>query len=61
MSLPLEDRVADLVQRMQLNEKVTQLIGGIGGGTTVGIPRLGVPQYQYHSEGTFVLFRQLTC
>eukprot|EP00039_Didymoeca_costata_P006293 m.88967 g.88967 ORF g.88967 m.88967 type:complete len:909 (-) comp13199_c0_seq1:177-2903(-) len=51
MSLPLEDRVADLVQRMQLNEKVTQLIGGIGGGTTVGIPRLGVPQYQYHSEG----------
>lgn len=36
---------------MTLAEKLPQFIGGIGGGTTPPIPRLGVPKYQYHSEG----------
>lgn len=50
-SLPTAARVADLVARMTLGEKVTQLIGGIGAGVTPGVPRLGLPPYQYHSEG----------
>eukprot|EP00750_Incisomonas_marina_P002966 INCI12791.2.p1 GENE.INCI12791.2~~INCI12791.2.p1 ORF type:complete len:714 (-),score=113.51 INCI12791.2:1394-3535(-) len=36
---------------MTLEEKKVQLIGGIGGGITPATPRLGVPAYQYHSEG----------
>jgi hypothetical protein len=44
-------RAKDLVGRMRLDEKLTQLICGIGGGVTPATPRLGVPAYQYHSEG----------
>ena len=44
-------RAKDLVQRMTAAEKLVQLIGGIGGGVTPATPRLGVPAYQYHSEG----------
>ena len=51
VSLPIDTRVTDLVGRMTLEEKLGQLIGGIGGGVTPSIPRLGVPPYQYHSEG----------
>lgn len=49
--LGIDQRVADLLQRMSTAEKVTQLIGGIGGGTTPAIPSVGVPPYQYHNEG----------
>ena len=50
-SLSMEARAKDLVSRMTLDEKLVQLIGGIGGGITPATPRLGVPAYQYHSEG----------
>ena len=45
-SLPTEQRVDDLVSRMTLDEKVAQLIN-----TTPAIPRLGIPAYDYWSEG----------
>ncbi|HKW17473.1 MAG TPA: glycoside hydrolase family 3 C-terminal domain-containing protein [Terriglobales bacterium] len=44
--LPLEQRVDDLVSRMTLEEKVSQL-----GHTADAIPRLGVPQYDWWNEG----------
>lgn len=49
-SLSIEKRVADLLSRLQTDEKLTQLIGGIGGGVTPGVRDL-FPPYQYHSEG----------
>ena len=49
-SLPTTMRVKDLLSRLTVAEKITQLIGGIGGGTTPGIREL-FPPYQYHSEG----------
>src|ERR1700692_1909417 len=45
-SLPTQQRVDDLVSRMTLEEKVPQLIN-----TAPAIPRLGVPAYDYWSEG----------
>lgn len=45
-NLPLEQRVNDLVSRMTLQEKVSQL-----GHTADAIPRLGVPQYDWWNEG----------
>ena len=45
-NLPLEQRVQDLVSRMTLEEKVSQL-----GHTGAAIPRLGVPEYNWWSEG----------
>jgi len=45
-SLPIQQRVDNLVSRMTLDEKVAQLIN-----TTPAIPRLGVPAYDYWSEG----------
>ena len=45
-SLSTEARVDDLVSRMTLEEKVSQLIN-----TAPGIPRLGVPAYDWWSEG----------
>ena len=48
--LSTDKRVADLLQRLTTEEKLTQLIGGIGGGVTVGVRDL-FPPYQYHSEG----------
>ncbi len=44
--LPTEQRVADLVSRMTLEEKVSQLIN-----TAPAISRLGVPAYDWWSEG----------
>jgi hypothetical protein len=49
-SLSIEKRVADLLSRLHTDEKLTQLIGGIGGGVTPGVRDL-FPPYQYHSEG----------
>ena len=45
-SLPLEQRVNDLVSRMTLEEKVMQV-----GHTAPAIPRLGVPAYNWWNEG----------
>ena len=45
-SLPLEQRVGDLVSRMTLEEKISQL-----GHTADAIPRLGVPEYNWWNEG----------
>ena len=50
-ALGTSERAKDLVARMTLEEKLVQLIGGIGGGTTPSTPRLGVPAYEYHNEG----------
>ncbi len=44
--LPLDARVADLVGRLTLEEKVGQLMN-----TAPAIPRLGVPAYDWWSEG----------
>jgi beta-glucosidase len=45
-SLPIEQRVNDLVSRMTLEEKVSQL-----GHTADAVPRLGIPEYNWWSEG----------
>jgi hypothetical protein len=44
--LPVERRVADLVARLTLAEKVTQLADKAS-----AVPRLGVPAYKWWSEG----------
>src|SRR5579872_556961 len=44
-TLPAETRAADLVHRMTLQEKVSQLVNGAR-----AIPRLGVPAYNWWSE-----------
>ncbi|KAF3796895.1 putative beta-D-xylosidase 7 [Nymphaea thermarum] len=44
-SLPLEVRVRDLVSRLTLDEKVTQLVN-----SAPGVPRLGIPAYDWWSE-----------
>ena len=43
--LPLEDRVNDLVSRMTLDEKVSQMMN-----SAVAIDRLGIPAYDWWSE-----------
>ncbi len=45
-SLPVDKRVDDLVSRMTLEEKVSQMMNGAD-----AIPRLGVPKYDWWSEG----------
>src|SRR2546425_606818 len=45
-SLPLEQRVNDLVSRMTLEEKVSQMQD-----VAAAIPRLGVPAYNWWNEG----------
>jgi beta-glucosidase len=45
-SLPMEQRAKDLVSRMTLDEKAAQMVN-----TAPAIPRLGVPAYDYWSEG----------
>ena len=45
-SLPMEQRVADLVGRMTPEEKISQMTM-----TAAAIPRLGVPEYTWWNEG----------
>jgi beta-glucosidase len=45
-NLPVAQRVDDLVARMTLEEKVAQMMNG-----APAIPRLGVPAYEWWSEG----------
>jgi beta-glucosidase len=45
-SLPLEERVNDLVGRMTLEEKISQMMH-----QAPGIDRLGIPEYNWWSEG----------
>ena len=45
-SLPIDKRVDDLVSRMTLEEKVSQMMNG-----AEAIPRLGIPKYDWWSEG----------
>ena len=45
-SLPFEQRAKDLVSRMTLDEKAAQMVN-----TAPAIPRLGVPAYDFWSEG----------
>ena len=45
-ALPVERRVDDLVSRMTLEEKVTQMTN-----TSAAIPRLNVPAYDWWNEG----------
>lgn len=43
--LPLSNRVKDLVSRLTLEEKISQLVN-----TAPAIPRLGIPAYEWWSE-----------
>jgi len=45
-SLPVERRIDDLISRMTLEEKASQL-----GHTSAAVPRLGVPAYNWWNEG----------
>lgn len=45
-SLPTEQRVDDLVKRMTLDEKISQMMDG-----APAIPRLGIPAYNWWNEG----------
>src|ERR1700730_13298992 len=45
-SLPLHQRVDDLVSRMTLEEKVSQMMNA-----APAIPRLGIPEYDWWNEG----------
>ena len=45
-SLPTEQRVDDLISKMTLEEKVSQL-----GHTADAVPRLGIPEYNWWNEG----------
>lgn len=44
-SLPLDQRVDDLISRMTLEEKVSQMMN-----TAPAIPRLGIPEYDWWNE-----------
>src|ERR1700688_1998182 len=45
-SLPIEQRVSDLVGRLTPEEKVSQMTM-----TAAAIPRLGIPEYEWWNEG----------
>jgi beta-glucosidase len=45
-ALPIEQRVNDLVSRMTLEEKISQMMNG-----AAAIDRLGVPDYEWWNEG----------
>jgi beta-D-xylosidase 4 len=45
-SLADEDRVADLISRLTVHEKITQLVS-----TAANVSRLGVPAYEWWGEG----------
>src|SRR5258705_9144775 len=44
-SLPIQTRVDDLVSRMTLDEKVSQMMNG-----AAAIERLGIPEYEWWNE-----------
>ncbi|MGB9596874.1 MAG: glycosyl hydrolase, partial [Candidatus Poribacteria bacterium] len=44
-SLPIEQRVDDLVSRLTLEEKVSQMVHSAS-----AIPRLGIPEYNWWNE-----------
>ncbi|CAF2552210.1 unnamed protein product [Rotaria sp. Silwood2] len=44
-ALPAQQRAADLVSRMTIDEKITQMVT-----TAAAIPRLGLPKYEWWSE-----------
>lgn len=44
-TLPVSQRVRDLVSRLTLDEKISQLVN-----SAPAIPRLGIPAYQWWSE-----------
>src|SRR4029077_12002181 len=46
VQLPVERRVADLISRLTLEEKVSQLVHTAG-----AVPRLGIPEYNWWNEG----------
>ncbi len=55
-SLSFADRAKDLVSRLTTAEKIAQLntysfTNGGAKGHTPGVERLGIPEYNYHSEG----------
>lgn len=52
-NLPVDQRVADLVSRMTLEEKVSQMVH-----TAAAIPRLGIPEYNWWSEGLHGVARE---
>lgn len=52
-ALPIEQRVNDLVGRMTLEEKVSQMVH-----TAAAIPRLGIPEYNWWSEGLHGVARE---
>ena len=45
-SLPISERVTDLLSRLTLSEKISQMCNACA-----AIPRLGIPAYDYWSEG----------
>jgi beta-glucosidase len=45
-SLPIDQRVNDLVSRMTLEEKISQMMNG-----ATAIERLGIPEYEWWNEG----------
>ncbi|MCH97965.1 beta-D-xylosidase 7-like, partial [Trifolium medium] len=45
LKLPIAERAKDIVSRLTMDEKLTQLIN-----TAPSIPRLGIPSYQWWSE-----------
>ena len=44
-SLPIERRVDDLISRMTLEEKISQMMNG-----AAAIDRLGIPEYEWWNE-----------
>jgi beta-glucosidase len=54
-AIPAEQRAADLVHRMTIDEKVTQLVN-----VSAAIPRLNVPAYNWWSEALHGVSRQGT-
>ena len=58
-SLPIEVRLDDLISRLTVAEKIEQISTFTYfnhgtehfGGLTPGVPRLGLPPYNWHTEG----------